>query len=730
MLTVNSIIEWIGDEEESRFERILWINQAGDQVIVYPIDEQNGFPKVTEAERIESAFENELAIKRTQDPFLRLDLPDITTAYKAYEKRDFYWKLIENLVADEPDIYDPKLRGIMIKEIQEKWNVQYKDVLRYLRRYWKGGMTKNALFSEEKNKGGKGKTRNIVTDLKKSQSKYNDRQGKRGRRSNIEVSHGIHGLNVTPEAVKIFKLAYDKFYIQEKLPLIKTYEKMLRKYFNVGYEVNNDEKTPVLPPLSQRYTFREFTYWVRKDEIIKKTLMRKDGMKNFNTKHRAVLDDVSKMADGPGKLYQVDSTIADILLVSELDPRIIIGSPVLYLVSDTFSRKIAGLYVGLEGPNWEGYAMALANAFENKVDYCKRYDIEITEDTWNASFIPDQIITDRGPEFIGNYSSMLVNAFDMHTSHTAPFRPDWKPVVERDFGFLNEEVIHWLAGSTQGRRRERGDQKPAKNAILTLNDFTAILIDTILTFNNSHFIDEYPLTKGMIKDGVLPVPDQLWRWGLAESGRLREADPRLAKLNLLPQATASVQREGIKFKNLYYSCPRAISEGWFELSHHRGSWSIKISYDRRWTDVIYFIDEEGQPITCKLLPRSEKFKGLRFEEVEEYFAQKKIQKKLHDEVQATTKRDERIENITKRAKVRKDNALKNNPMSKTQREKTSREERQNEKERNRFEEVFDLREEKSTMSGKPLHPTQREWKPQVSKEKNALEILRKKRGKA
>lgn len=130
----------------------------------------------------------------------------------------------------------------------------------------------------------------------------------------------------------------------------------------------------------------------------------------------------------------------------------------------------------------------------------------------------------------------------------------------------------------------------------------------------------------MIKDGVLPVPDQLWRWGLAESGRLREADPRLAKLNLLPQATASVQREGIKFKNLYYSCPRAISEGWFELSHHRGSWNIKISYDRRWTDVVYFIDEEGQPITCELLPRSEKFKGLRFEEVEEHFAQKKIQK--------------------------------------------------------------------------------------------------------
>lgn len=189
--------------------------------------------------------------------------------------------------------------------------------------------------------------------------------------------------------------------------------------------------------------------------------MRKDGMKNFNTKHRAVLDDVSKMADGPGKLYQVDSTIADILLVSELDPRIIIGSPVLYLVSDTFSRKIAGLYVGLEGPNWEGYAMALANAFENKVDYCKRYDIEITEDTWNASFIPDQIITDRGPEFIGNYSSMLVNAFDMHTSHTAPFRPDWKPVVERDFGFLNEEVIHWLAGA----HREDEEKEGIKNLL-------------------------------------------------------------------------------------------------------------------------------------------------------------------------------------------------------------------------------------------------------------------------
>ncbi|WP_164907503.1 hypothetical protein [Clostridium septicum] len=45
---------------------------------------------------------------------------------------------------------------------------------------------------------------------------------------------------------------------------------------------------------------------------------------------------------GPGSLYQIDATVADVYLVSEFNRNWIIGRPVLYMVLDSFSRMIVG----------------------------------------------------------------------------------------------------------------------------------------------------------------------------------------------------------------------------------------------------------------------------------------------------------------------------------------------------------------------------------------------------
>ncbi len=41
---------------------------------------------------------------------------------------------------------------------------------------------------------------------------------------------------------------------------------------------------------------------------------------------------------------------------------------------------VVGIYVGLEGPSWLGAMMALSNAFTDKVNYCKEYDINISQE--------------------------------------------------------------------------------------------------------------------------------------------------------------------------------------------------------------------------------------------------------------------------------------------------------------------------------------------------------------
>lgn len=400
MLISNSVIEWIDENEQAnRIERILWVSPNREKVCLFPLTEKKASPFVVDAAEITEALSDKRAIKRTEDPFLRLNKPDPEKKKDEYSKRDFYWSLIEHMVKDEPDIYDPKLRAVLIKDVVEEKKVQYNDVLKYLRRYWKHGMTRDALFRENDKKGGNKDTRAII-EGEKSQSKYEGRLGKRGTRSLLEISDGKPGKSVVPADEVIFDLAYQEFYIKEKLPLTKAFDKMLRRYYNIGTEIKNGKEVPILPPIGERHTLRQFRYWVQKREDFKKMLRERHGRRAFNLEYRAVLGSTAGMADGPGKLYQIDSTVVDLFLASSYTGENI-GKVVLYVVTDTFSRKVAGFYVGLEGPNWEGYAMALANAMENKQAFCALHGVEISEYEWDCAFKPEQIICDRGPEFIG-----------------------------------------------------------------------------------------------------------------------------------------------------------------------------------------------------------------------------------------------------------------------------------------------------------------------------------------
>jgi len=60
-----------------------------------------------------------------------------------------------------------------------------------------------------------------------------------------------------------------------------------------------------------------------------------------------VLGSSSTDAIGPGSVFQIDATVADVYLVSRFNRTHIIGRPVLYIVQDCFSKLIVGLYVGL-----------------------------------------------------------------------------------------------------------------------------------------------------------------------------------------------------------------------------------------------------------------------------------------------------------------------------------------------------------------------------------------------
>jgi putative transposase len=237
------------------------------------------------------------------------------------------------------------------------------------------------------------------------------------------------------------------------------------------------------------------------------------------------------MAFGPGSHYQIDATIGDIFLVSSFDRTRIIGRPVVYLCVDIFSRMIVGFSVTLEGPSWLGAMLALDNVVTDKVAYCAEYGITISAREWPCHHLPKSIHADRG-QFEGFDADRLPNSLGVDVHNTAPWRADWKGIVERNFGIANETVIHFTPVAVP-RPHKRGDPDYALKAVYTLDDFRKLLICYIKDYNLNHYLKKYPMDEFMIADKVERYPIDLWEWGIANrSGSLRVMPQEIVRLKL------------------------------------------------------------------------------------------------------------------------------------------------------------------------------------------------------
>lgn len=617
-LPKNSIIEWLGSEGAELLERVLWIDPDGKLIVVISINDPKTLPIVRSLEEIESAFLEETALKRTVDPFTGFAAPNPDLPSKHFEIRDNTWEKIRRLVVQEPEIYDGKQRKRLIMHDPVASKASLDLVYEYLRRYWKRGMTKNALLPDYRKCGAPGKVRSIKVGVK------------RGRKSKIlMIDPELVGVNVDEDIKRIFNIAFKRYYNnRDKNPLRRAYKLMINNHFNLGFRMQGEVQIPIIPSVEKAPTFGQFYYWYNRQKDLIHSIVSRKGRRAYELGHRPLLGDSTQMASGPGSIFQIDATIADIYLVSASNRASIIGRPVIYFCIDVFSRICVGLYVGLEGPSWLTGMMALANSTADKVSFCAEYGIEITAEDWPCSFLPEQITADRG-EFIGISSDNLVTSLNIPFVNCPPFRGDLKAIIERYFRRANDTSIKWLPGAV--RKREHGEYDYRLDATLTLREITQILILMILQYNLAHRVDAYPLGRDMMSDGVEPIPIELWNWGIVNrNGHLREKDPAIIKMSLLPQDKVTVTLKGIRFQGMFYSCERAIREQWFVKARAHGTWDLNASYDPRKLEIIHLHVGNGGIEACKILPRDERYKDLILEEVLDHQEVQKQKAYLHE----------------------------------------------------------------------------------------------------
>lgn len=616
-LAVNMLIEWIREDADPLIERVLWIDQFGKNAITIDISLKNtrALPRVRTREEIDLVYASGGIRTLDTDPFAVLQQrPEEKIPATQRESRDTAWKIIEPLVHDmeagqldkQGKIFDPKMRGPLIAACEKKKKVVYK----YLRRFWQGGQTKNALLPYFSNCGGGGKER----------ENYTSKPGRPGPLARVSVEP--IGVVINANAREYLRRGIKTFYLSGKeKTLTGAYNRTMETYFHRGYYLKGNILVPILPPEEELPTERQFThqyYTYLRDTT--KLLKSREGERGFALHHRAILGDSTQMAYGPGFLVQGDATIADIYLVSKRDRSRIIGRPVIYVIIDVFSRLIVGLSVSLEGPSWLGMMLALENMAMDKVAYCREYGVEIAEEEWPSHHLPEAILGDRG-ELEGYNADNLVNAFHIRVQNTAPYRCDWKGIVEQNFRLMNDQVIHWSPGAVY-HPRDRGQKDYRLDACLDLDQFRQLMILCVLRHNNHHRMKWYRLDEYAIADHVEKYPIDLWQWGICNrSGHLQVRDLDIVRSNLLPGGEASVTEQGIHFKGVWYTCERAIREQWYVRARHEGRKKKPVVYDPRKTDIIYLMrDRDQKPEPCFMLDRDKPtYEGRDWQEVEDYF---------------------------------------------------------------------------------------------------------------
>lgn len=567
MILVNQIYRG----EENRI-RILWVEKL--RVFAINVDGNNApFEINHDFLLVEIINGNFKLVDVKEDEYI--DIDKIPESY--IKRRDELWEKFRPMLEQEPEIFSKKFRKQIINENLEEIGLSERYVSELMKRYWKSGKRKDSLIP-------------MYHQCGKHKGLPDESSKKRGRPPKYKKSSGV---NVDEYWLKVFSAAIKKYYYSRaRNSKIMTYELMRKDY------IAKSESKSILFP-----TFEQFSYWMNKQLNVKNEITSRYSSKKYLKEYRPLLSGTSSDVLGPGTA-EIDAHKADFYLVSSFSKQKIIGRPILYTILDKFSRLVLGMYIGLEENSYVGAMMALYNVTRSKQDFCKESNIEIAQDDWPVECLPSRLIADRG-ELEGNRINNLISSLGIEISLTGSSRGDMKGLVEGFFSLLNKNIKTLIIGKIDKSAQERGDRDYRLDATLTITEYTRIILKSILFYNNS-FLENYERTPEMIEDGVIPTPNNIWKWGLKNNGnQVKYADLEV-QLALLPTDTALITRYGLKFRAMYYASKEFIKSGTFEKETGESK-RLKLWYDPRNLSYIFVLNEENKIEKCELLPRSSRY---------------------------------------------------------------------------------------------------------------------------
>ena len=627
----------VGDilTDPSHTLRLRVVHREAEYCWLFDLNTGDGiFPVPKSNQQIENSFREQERIILTNDSPGTLQ----TKGNQAYAK-----KVIKRL-AITPDevgrLMTEEGRSAKYRELKESDpKLTYKTYLNYLRAYFKAGCAPDAIQSGNSNNGRKPVksaatqgaapiTYSVAARACIEQALLLSHTEQNGPTSDLledATAKGKPRKRARPIKATRYRvndatlIVFKHFYALLNGPgvrLANVYDKMC------------DEVFSVLDPLCVRYqlaqdvipTLKQFKNWYHKITAFADKRHNQVSKKDFNTGERQLLGNEFSSVENVGRVGSGDATIWNVGLRDRVT-REVIGPGVIFRIRCRKSGMLLGISISLECASWGHFAKAVANCYEDKVEFCAKYGILITSDDWPIKGLPARIEGDCG-ESDNTKANEACMRVGIAWKNITGGRPDLKGGVESDFNTLQVRMNGDTPGSLVERWQETTNRQWRVAAKLDADEFMAILLRHELDRMRTPR-DMLQLPIEMVNDGVDSSPLSVWNWYVAKrGGGLRSVDTRRVSLSLMERATASITGHGVHFQGISYVEAGLISDDAFSKARRAGRDSATVIFDHSLVDNIFLVIPEGGVVHCQInlqIEHQRDFVGKSFREVKNYF---------------------------------------------------------------------------------------------------------------
>ena len=456
-------------------------------------------------------------------------------------KRSRRYGLIKSLVED-PDAILLFDRGILREKIAQRAKERAptaddiprleEAIYRSLNQYWAGGSDRKALTPYSDRSGAKGKPR-----------KFKKKPGAKNRPTKAGIE-GVEGLIRSERDDRIIRFCW-RNYVTTHTTVASALRRMWTDFYSVIVVGTDGKARSEWLPIPQRPTRTQFEQIGPQQDQNLEAWRIHLPRKGYEHLYRPLLGKATDNIFAVGQRGAMDSTPADVELVSCDSLLARIGLSHRILVRDSLYGYIPGFYSGLERPSGHTALLAFLHAMSPKKEWLEDLDLadEIPLEAW-IEIAFRQVHADN-TDLRTEAVKAALKRINVGLSFVPTYRSDLNAVAETGHHIIHRLGDHHLCGSNYGRRTQRGEQRAEFRARHTLRSLERETARAVYTHNTIELDIELPLP--MQDAGVRKTRLDMTRW-VMDQGKVAVhlLDMSTLRAEILPDIRGTFHKDGVR----------------------------------------------------------------------------------------------------------------------------------------------------------------------------------------